>query len=257
LKLLIFLLLSSLAVGQNINYKNLVIFSSDQSVLSQKMTKELFFIVHKKQQKENNEYLKKTTKQFKKQIKWLNRGNTKHELPPAPPELVRIALKLDVIWKNFEKNLQSFLKNGTSKENLEKINQASHKILETSNKLAEKFLEYALTNGPEKELYSQLHTIKKLEMLTQYVAKEAFINSMKTMKECQSLDTKNKIFQKKFSTNKNIKIKIKGLRSYLNLYCQLLDKVSSKKAKSDDFFQMDWYSRDLLKKYNELIQLMR
>ncbi len=143
-----------------------------QRMLTQKMSKEAFFIAKGINIDTNKASLTKTAALFDKTLKGLINGSSELNLPQASnPEIVTQLNTVSTLWAEFNQSIQAVAGGDTSPEVLNKIATQNIPLLKNMNKAVQMF---AKSSGSQLDagMAKTINLAGKQRMLTQKMTKE-------------------------------------------------------------------------------------
>ncbi len=158
--------LTSQEMGSVIN------LSGKQRMLTQKMSKEAFFIAKGVSVDANKAALTKTAALFDKTLKGLINGDSELKLPKTDnPEIITQLNKVSTLWTEFNQSIQAVAGGNTSAEVLNKIATQNIPLLKNMNKAVQMF---AKSSGSKLDpgMAKTINLAGKQRMLTQKMTKE-------------------------------------------------------------------------------------
>jgi len=169
-----------------------------QRMLTQKMSKEAFFIAKGVSVDANKAALTKTAALFDKTLKGLISGDSGLKLPKTDnPEIIAQLNKVSTLWTEFNQSIQAVAGGDTSPEVLNKIATQNIPLLKNMNKAVQMF---AKSSGSKLDagMAKTINLAGKQRMLTQKMTKELLMvaNNIDADNSKKSLNGTVALFEK-------------------------------------------------------------
>lgn len=164
------------AVSQTKQQSGVVInLAGKQRMLTQKMSKEVFFIAKGIDVSKNTENLKKTEALFDKTLTGLINGDSTLNLPKTEnKEILAQLQKVSDLWKPFKANIDSVIAGKADKAILEAIAKENLPLLKEMNKAVQMYTK-ASGSKLDPQMAKTINLAGKQRMLTQKMTKELLL----------------------------------------------------------------------------------
>jgi len=172
-----------------LNTKELAIsinLAGKQRMLTQKMTKEALLVKSNIKKEENLKNLQASRDLFHQTLNGLIKGNKTLKLKACKDDKVQSQLKsIQMIWKNFDKNIQKVLTAKADKKTFKKIKEQNLPLLKEMNKAVILYVSQSKESSSKRA--QAINLSGKERMLTQKMAKELLEKNAKSLQRTAKL----------------------------------------------------------------------